>query len=175
MKLKPLIAALAALLLSIVIDATVPTHKVIVDKIVPEGLTTAVSIVQPFRTSVPAPMAELTAIVEPTPVASVVAPIASPATFTNGVTHEGLMKAVGIAANDYSYVEWTINAESGWNNYAVEPHTGACHLEQSLPCGKDGCLVTDVVCQLTWMNTYVLTRYGSWAAEVVFHKAHNYY
>jgi hypothetical protein len=85
------------------------------------------------------------------------------------------MAEAGIASSDYGYVEWTINAESGWNPNEVEPSSGACHLEQTVPCGKDGCSAADEVCQLRWANKYVLGRYGSWAAEVAFHKANNYY
>lgn len=85
------------------------------------------------------------------------------------------MQQAEIPENDWVFVEWTINIESSWNPYAVEPTTGACHLEQSNPCGKDGCGVDDNVCQLRWADNYTRNRYGSWANEVAFHKINGYY
>lgn len=85
------------------------------------------------------------------------------------------MAAAGISSDNYADANWLINAESSWNPGAIEPTTGACHLEQSNPCGKDGCFVADMVCQLAWSNRYVLTRYGSWANAVAFHKLMGYY
>lgn len=90
-------------------------------------------------------------------------------------THVDLMAQAGINSNDYSSAEWLIATESSWNQYAVEPTTGACHLEQSLPCGKDGCLGSDAVCQLSWTNNYIIGRYGSWANAVAFHLESGYY
>jgi hypothetical protein len=90
-------------------------------------------------------------------------------------SHEELMAEAGIAASDFANADWTVSHESGWNPYAVEPTSGACHLGQELPCGKSGCAVTDEVCQLRWMNSYVLARYGSWSAEVAFHEENGYY
>jgi hypothetical protein len=89
--------------------------------------------------------------------------------------HERLMASAGIATVDYGYVEWTINMESSWNPYAREPTTGACNLGQENPCGKSGCTLIDSVCELRWVNGYVLGRYGSWANEVTYHKLHGYY
>lgn len=86
-----------------------------------------------------------------------------------------MMAAAGITSDDYSDAEWLISTESSWNQYAVEPNTGACHLEQSLPCGKDGCLGSDAVCQLSWANSYIIGRYGSWANAVAFHLESGYY
>lgn len=85
------------------------------------------------------------------------------------------MQLAGIDQNDWAAVDWTVSVESSWNPYAVEPTTGACNLGQELPCGKSGCALTDEVCELRWMNSYVMARYGSWWNEVAFHKANNYY
>lgn len=90
-------------------------------------------------------------------------------------THTDLLSAAGIELSDHADAEWLIAAESSWNPYAVEPTTGACHLEQSLPCGKDGCNVADTICQLNWTRIYIASRYGSWSNAVSFHKVNNYY
>jgi hypothetical protein len=90
-------------------------------------------------------------------------------------THDALMAAAGIAPSDFGYVDWTVTVESGWNPNSVNPTSGACNLGQELPCGKSGCSLADVVCELQWMNSYVIGRYGSWAAEVAFHLEYGYY
>lgn len=68
-----------------------------------------------------------------------------------------------------------INRESGCNPYAKNPSSGACGVAQELPCGKSGCALGNGACQVKWMNSYVLGRYGSWAAAVRFHNANNWY
>lgn len=90
-------------------------------------------------------------------------------------SHEDMMAAAGISPNDYTNVEWTINKESSWNVNSAEPTTGACGLAQELPCGKSGCSRLDGICQLRWADQYVKNRYGTWANEVAFHQANNYY
>jgi len=54
----------------------------------------------------------------------------------------------------------------------------ACGVAQELPCGKSGCGMppnADGACQIRWMNSYVLDRYGSWSAAVQFHDRMNWY
>lgn len=68
-----------------------------------------------------------------------------------------------------------INWESGCNPNAINRSSGACGVAQELPCGKSGCALGDGACQVRWMNQYVLSRYGSWAAAVAFHLVHNWY
>lgn len=94
------------------------------------------------------------------------------------LTHQDYMEAAGISPSDYDSVEWTINAESGWNTYARGAETplgSACGIQQELPCGKSGCSVEDWVCLLKWSDRYVKDRYGSWGNEVQFHKNNNWY
>jgi hypothetical protein len=55
-----------------------------------------------------------------------------------------------------------IARESGCNPNAVNRSSGACGIAQELPCGKSGCGLGNGACQLAWMNSYVLGRYGSW-------------
>lgn len=81
--------------------------------------------------------------------------------------------AAGI--KDVGNAQELINRESGCNPNAVNPSSGACGVAQELPCGKSGCSLGDGACQVRWMNSYVLGRYGSWAAAVGFHNANNWY
>ena len=57
-----------------------------------------------------------------------------------------------------------ITVESGCNAYAVNSGSGACGVAQELPCGKSGCSLGDGACQVRWMNSYVINRYGSWSS-----------
>lgn len=68
-----------------------------------------------------------------------------------------------------------IRRESGCNPYARNASSGACGVAQELPCGKSGCSLGDGACQVKWMNSYVISRYGSWAAAVSFHDRNNWY
>lgn len=68
-----------------------------------------------------------------------------------------------------------IRRESGCNPLARNPSSGACGVAQELPCGKSGCPWGDGACQVKWMNSYVIGRYGSWAGAVSFHNANNWY
>lgn len=51
--------------------------------------------------------------------------------------------------------------ESTYNNYAVNPSSGACGLFQSLPCSKMRCELSDVDCQIKWGMSYIKKRYGN--------------
>jgi len=55
-----------------------------------------------------------------------------------------------------------IGGESGCRPDAINPSSGACGIPQALPCSKMGCSLSDPVCQLLWMQSYVVNRYGSW-------------
>lgn len=55
-----------------------------------------------------------------------------------------------------------IGGESGCRPNAVNPSSGACGIPQALPCSKLPCSLSDPVCQLKWMDSYVAVRYGSW-------------
>lgn len=79
-----------------------------------------------------------------------------------------------------------IGRESGCNPCAYNPgmsdcgYTGdrACGIPQALPCSKlrAACRPwTDAVCQLRWMERYVLGRYGSWEAAKAHHDRYNWY
>jgi uncharacterized protein YabE (DUF348 family) len=70
-----------------------------------------------------------------------------------------------------------IARESGCNPAAVNKSSGACGIPQALPCSKLPCPLdaSGAVCQLGWMNSYVLKRYGSWEAAKAFHDSRGWY
>ena len=81
--------------------------------------------------------------------------------------------AAGIS--DVGNANELIRRESGCNPLARNPSSGACGVAQELPCGKSGCTYGDGACQVNWMNSYVISRYGSWSAAVAFHNSNNWY
>lgn len=78
------------------------------------------------------------------------------------------MVAAGISESDYTYVDYIITKESGWNPYAVNRSSGAEGLPQALPYSKTNCERGDPICQLRWANGYAVGRYGSWAGAYNF-------
>lgn len=85
-----------------------------------------------------------------------------------GGNKESWMAAAGISPSDYTYVDYIISKESGWNPNAVNKSSGAGGLPQALPYSKTGCAVGDPICQLKWANGYAVNRYGSWAGAYQF-------
>lgn len=78
------------------------------------------------------------------------------------------MSAAGISSNDYTYVDYVVNHEGGWDgttkwNYGGSGAYGLC---QSLPAGKMASAgadwQTNPVTQLRWCDGYAKGRYGSW-------------
>lgn len=76
---------------------------------------------------------------------------------------------------DLTNAHYLIGKESGCNPYAVNRSSGACGVGQALPCSKTGCEMGDGACQTKWMNSYVLGRYGSWAAAAEHHRRTGWY
>ena len=68
-----------------------------------------------------------------------------------------------------------IRRESGCNPNAVNSSSGACGIAQELPCGKSGCGLGNPVCQIKWMQSYTVSRYGSWANAIAWHNSHSWY
>ena len=68
--------------------------------------------------------------------------------------------------SDVANAKILIMKESGCNPNAVNASSGACGLQQELPCGKSGCGLGNPVCQIKWMQNYCNQRYGSWAGAV---------
>lgn len=89
-------------------------------------------------------------------------------------SHSDLLAAAGIDPSQWASAEWLVDRESGWNPTAYNTE-GACSLVQSLPCSKIPGDWTDPVTALTWGQSYVLARYGSWDAALAHSLAYNYY
>jgi hypothetical protein len=72
-----------------------------------------------------------------------------------------------------------VMAESGWNEKAENPGSGAYGIPQALPgskmasAGKDW--QTDARTQIRWMLEYIRSRYGTPEAAWQFHLAHGWY
>lgn len=96
----------------------------------------------------------------------------APVSVTGGTCAQWLAAA---GVTDITDAMLVINRESGCNPYAVEPTSGACGVAQENPCGKSGCTFGDGACEVSWMNSYVLGRYGSWAAAYAHELAYNWY
>lgn len=77
------------------------------------------------------------------------------------------MALAGISPNDYSYADYIVSHESGWNPYAQNA-SGAYGLCQALPGSKMASAGADwhdnPVTQLRWCDGYAKSRYGGWAA-----------
>jgi hypothetical protein len=67
--------------------------------------------------------------------------------------------------------------ESGWNNMARNPSSGAFGIPQALPPGKMGpaAVAGDPRAQIRWGLKYIRQRYGSPSAALAFHNANNWY
>ena len=79
----------------------------------------------------------------------------------------GVMAAAGIAASDYSYVDYIVSRESGWRVNAQGYGTtyGLCQAypgEKMSSAGADW--QTNPITQLKWCSSYAVGRYGSWKA-----------
>jgi resuscitation-promoting factor RpfB len=98
-------------------------------------------------------------------------PVAPPtlAPFAGNVSaqKQAIMAAVGISPSDYSYVDYIMIKESGWNAGAVNPSSGAYGICQSLPGSKMASAGSDwqsnAVTQMRWCDGYARGRYGGWA------------
>ena len=88
-------------------------------------------------------------------------------------TCQDWMKSAGISDTASAYT--LIMRESGCNPNAVNPSTGACGIGQQLPCGKWKHTWNDPVGAMKDMQTYVFSRYGSWANALAFHNSHGWY
>lgn len=80
-------------------------------------------------------------------------------------SHEDWMRAAGISAGDYGYVNYIISHESGWRPNATNGkywglyQTSKARLTSD--CGSNW--VNDPVCQLRSATKYATGRYGSWS------------
>ncbi len=85
---------------------------------------------------------------------------------------ESIMASAGISSSDYTYVNYIVSKESGWNSSAQNASSGAYGLCQSLPGSKMASAGSDwqtnAVTQMKWCNSYATSRYGSWASAYSF-------
>lgn len=92
---------------------------------------------------------------------------------------ESIMAAAGISSSDYTYVDYIITKESGWNATASNPVSSAYGLCQSLPGSKMASAGSDwqtnAVTQLKWCDSYATGRYGSWGSAYNFWITNNWW
>lgn len=85
---------------------------------------------------------------------------------------KGDMARAGISPSDFTYVDFIVQKESGWNPHARNASSGAYGLCQALPGSKMASAGSDwannPVTQLRWCDGYAKSRYGSWAAAYSF-------
>lgn len=120
---------------------------------------------------------EISAIVTKEPVEQVEVVGTKPAfmPYTGGGSKSEWLAASGISSENWGYADWLVQKESGWNPNAINKYSGACGLAQALPCSKVPGNPLDPVDSLTWMNGYVMGRYGSWEAAVAHSKSRGWY
>lgn len=80
-------------------------------------------------------------------------------------TKQQWMRQAGIRSNDYKYVEYIVQKESGWRYTAQNPTSSAYGLCQTMMSvhNPGGDFRSNPVTQLKWCNNYAVSRYGSWA------------
>lgn len=83
------------------------------------------------------------------------------------------LKAAGIAEEDWGYVDYIVEHESGWDPLAVNKKSRATGLCQSLPASKMRSAgedyLTNPVTQLKWCDSYAKDRYpGGWSGAYKF-------
>jgi resuscitation-promoting factor RpfB len=92
---------------------------------------------------------------------------------------KGDMALAGISSSDYSYVDYIVSKESGWNPHAYNASSGAYGLCQALPGSKMATAGSDwhdnPVTQLRWCDGYAKGRYGSWRAAYNYWISHHYW
>lgn len=70
--------------------------------------------------------------------------------------------------------------ESGWEETATNPTSGAYGIPQGLPGSKMGAEAQGsgwraALAQLIWQLGYVTQRYGGYCGALAFHNGHNWY
>lgn len=80
-------------------------------------------------------------------------------------SHEDWMRAAGISAGDYGYVNYIISHESGWRPNATNGKYWGLYQTSKARLTSDcgGNWVNDPVCQLRSATKYATSRYGSWS------------
>ena len=76
---------------------------------------------------------------------------------------------------DVENAYYIVMKESTCNPNARNKSSGACGLVQANPCSKLGGNWSDPVHALKWADSYVSSRYGSWAGAVAHSRKHGWY
>ena len=88
----------------------------------------------------------------------------------------GLMSRIkNVFGEGWTYAAELIYRESSFNEFAINPTSGACGLAQALPCSKMKCSLEDIDCQLNWIKKYTDERYGSAQKAIYFHDVSGWY
>jgi hypothetical protein len=81
--------------------------------------------------------------------------------------------------SEWEAFDWIIRKESGWNHLAVNKHSGATGICQSLPAKKmqsaGDDYLTNPLTQVKWCISYIKQRYGTPTEARYFHKEHNWF
>lgn len=99
-------------------------------------------------------------------------PVATPKPVTTAPSgsHADWMRQAGIAESDFTYVEYIIQKESGWNYLAKNPTssaTGLCQTMLSIHKVSET-FRSNPVEQLQWCQNYAIGRYKSWSGAYNF-------
>ena len=85
---------------------------------------------------------------------------------------QALMTEAGIAAADWTYVDYIMTRESRWNAAACNSSSAAFGICQALPASKMASAgedyLTNPSTQMRWCNNYAVARYGGWQAAYNF-------
>jgi len=119
---------------------------------------------------------------EPEPVASrhfiieLITPTPTPAYMPSKTTRALINANPGFSGklksmygSEWRYAAELIARESSFNPGAINPTSGACGLGQALPCSKMKCELTDIDCQLRWLEEYVIDRYVTFEGAIWWH------
>ncbi len=93
---------------------------------------------------------------------------------------QSMMSAAGISSNDFAAVDTIVTRESNWSwNISNSNGSGAYGLGQALPGNKMASAgddwATNPITQLKWMNSYAVSRYGSWSNALAFSDANGWW
>lgn len=99
-------------------------------------------------------------------------PVPTPAPAPSGSCADWIAQA-GVTDPGNAYT--LIMRESGCRPTARNASSGSYGIPQALPASKIAHCGNDPICQIQWMQSYVVARYGSWAGAVAHSNAKGWY
>lgn len=99
-------------------------------------------------------------------------PAPTPVSAPSGSCADWIAQA-GVADPANAYI--LIMRESGCRPNARNASSGSYGIPQALPASKIAHCGNDPICQIQWMQSYVVARYGSWANAVAHSNAKGWY